>query len=147
MDGIGARELAAADERLFEGLYGIYNRSINESKFPDNWKRGQVNAAFRSGVPSERANYRPLIMLNLNSKVLENLVCDSIDYHTAHAGLKAFSYEVGYPTQVRFRLQCYALAKRCQHFCPTNANNVGYKCWDRLATHVGHCWVMLGIAG
>ena len=40
-----------------------------------------------------------------------------------------------------------ALAKRCQHSCPTNANNVGYKCWDRLATHVGHCWVLLDDVG
>ena len=36
---------------------------------------------------------------------------------------------------------------RISDICPTNANNVGYKCWDRLATHVGHCWVMLGIVG
>ena len=87
MDGIGARELAAAGEKLFEGLYGIYNRSINESKFPDNLKTGQVIAAFKSGAPSERANYRPLTMLNLTSKVLENFICDSIDNHTARAGL------------------------------------------------------------
>ena len=87
MDGIGARELAAAGEKLFEGLYGIYSRSINESKFPENWKTGQVSAAFKSGAPSERANYKPLTMPNLNSKVLEDLICDSIDYHTAHTGL------------------------------------------------------------
>ena len=30
---------------------------------------------------------------------------------------------------------------------PPLANNVGYKCCDRLATYVGHCWVMLGIVG
>ena len=50
MDGIGAREVAAAGEKLSEGLYRIYNRSINESKFPDNWKTGQVIAAFKSGA-------------------------------------------------------------------------------------------------
>ena len=87
MDGIGARELATAGEKLFEGYYGIYNRSINERTFLDNWKTGQVNAAFKNGAPPKRANYRPLTMLNLNSKVLENLTCDSMDYHTAHAGL------------------------------------------------------------
>ena len=54
MDGLGARELAAADEKLFKGLYGTYY--ISESKFPENRKMGQVKAAFKRGVTSERAN-------------------------------------------------------------------------------------------
>ena len=53
MDGISARELTAAGEKLFEGLYGIYSRSISESKFPDKWKTGLVNAAFKRGTSSE----------------------------------------------------------------------------------------------
>jgi len=40
-----------------------------------------------------------------------------------------------------------ALAKPPQHFCPTNANTVGCKFCARLATHIGHCWVMLEIVG
>ena len=86
MDRINAQEFAAAEVKLFEGFYGIYSRSINENTFPDHWKTEQVNALKR-GTSSERANYRPLTVLNLNSKVLENLIYYSIDSHTADTGL------------------------------------------------------------
>ena len=62
---------------LFEGLYSIYIRSILNSIYPDNWKIAKVLAAFKKRVKSDLANYRPLSMLNLNSKVLESIVSDS----------------------------------------------------------------------
>ena len=36
-------------------------------------------------------------------------------------------------------LTSIALADPAQCFCPTDANNIGYKFWAGLATHVGHC--------
>ena len=80
-DGICARELAAAGESLINGLYGIYSKSIATCKFRDNWKVGKVITAYKKGVSSNRENYRPLTMLNLTSKTLENIVCTSIDDH------------------------------------------------------------------
>ena len=86
-DRICARELAAAGEGLMRGLYGIYSKSIETCKFPDNWKLGKVITAFKKGVSSNRENYRPLTMLNLTSKTLENIVCSSIDDHLIDSGV------------------------------------------------------------
>ena len=69
------------------GLYGIYSKSIATCKFPDNWKLGKVITAFKKGVSSNRENYRPLTMLNLTSKTLENIVCTSIDDHLFDSGV------------------------------------------------------------
>ena len=69
------------------GLYGIYSKSIATCKFPDNWKLGKVITAFKKGVSSNRENYRPLTMLNLTSKTLENIVCSSIDDHLFDSGV------------------------------------------------------------
>ena len=66
---------------LFEGLYSIYSRGILNSIYPDDWKIAKVLAAFKKGVNSDMANYRPLSMLNLNSKVLESIVSDTVDEH------------------------------------------------------------------
>ena len=85
-DQIAAHELTAAGEMLFEGLYSIYHRSILNSIYPDNWKIAKVLAAFKKGVKSDMANYRPLSMLNLNSKVLESIVSGTVDKHLSKVG-------------------------------------------------------------
>ena len=80
-DNISSRELAKAGEALSEGLFGIFNNSINDSVHPEIWKIGMVIPAFKKGIKLDRLNYRPLTMLNLNSKILEIVVCDSLDNH------------------------------------------------------------------
>lgn len=73
--------MAEAAESLFEGLFSIFKNSIQRGIFPSNWKIGEVIPVFKKGTKSDCANYRPLTMLNLNSKILESIVCDSLDYH------------------------------------------------------------------
>ena len=80
-DKITSRELAEAAESLFKGLFSIFKNSIQRGIFPSNWKTGEVVPVFKKGIKSDCANYRPLTMLNLNSKILESVVCDSLDHH------------------------------------------------------------------
>ena len=82
-DNISSRELAKAGEALSEGLFGIFKNSIRDSVHPEIWKVGMVIPAFKMGIKSDRTNYRPLTMLSLNSKILESVVCDSLDNHQA----------------------------------------------------------------
>ena len=80
-DNISSRELVEAGEALSEGLFGIFKSSIKDSVHPEIWKVGMVIPAVKKVIKSDRANYRPLTMLNLNSKILESVVCDSLDNH------------------------------------------------------------------
>ena len=73
--------MAEAGESLFEGLFSIFKNIIQRGIFPTNWKTGEVVPVFKKGIKSDCANYRPLTMLNLNSKILESIVCDSLDCH------------------------------------------------------------------
>ena len=75
-------ELAeAAAESLFEGLFSIFKNIIQCAIFPSNRKTGEVVLVFKKGIKSDCANYRPLTIFNLNSKILECVVCDSLDHH------------------------------------------------------------------
>ena len=80
-DKITSREMAEAGDTLFEGLFSICKNSIQRGLHPSNWKIGEVIPVFKKGSKSDCANYRPLTMLNLNSKLLESIVCDSLDKH------------------------------------------------------------------
>ena len=73
--------MAVAAKSLFEGLFRIFKSSIQRGIFPSIWKTGEVVPVHKKGIKSDCANYRPLTMLNLNSNILEDIVCDSLDYH------------------------------------------------------------------
>ena len=38
-------------------------------------------AAFKKGTRTDTSNYRPITLLNLHSKILESIVCDSMHKH------------------------------------------------------------------
>ena len=80
-DKITSRDMAVAAELLFEGLFSIFKNSIQCGIFPNIWKTGEVVPVHKKGIRSDCANYQPLTMLNLNSKILEDIVCDSLDSH------------------------------------------------------------------
>ena len=73
--------MAEAGDTLFEGLFSIFKNSIQRGLHPSNWKIGEVIPVFKKGSKSDCVNYRPLTMLNLNSKILESIVCHSLDKH------------------------------------------------------------------
>ena len=80
-DKITSHDMAVAAESLFEGLFSIFKYSIQCGIFPGIWKTGEVVLVHKKGIKSDCTNYRPLTMLNLNSKMLEDIVCDSLDSH------------------------------------------------------------------
>ena len=55
-DKIMSRDMAAAAESLFEGLFSIFKNSIQRGIFPSNWKIGEVVPVFKKGTKSDRAN-------------------------------------------------------------------------------------------
>jgi len=95
-DKITSHDMAAAAESFFEGLFSIFKNSIQCGIFPSVWKTGEVVLVHKNGIRSDCANYRPLTMLNLNSKILEDIVRDSLD---SHLGIN----DLIYPNQWGFK--------------------------------------------
>ena len=73
-DLIHNRILKASANVLSEPLSILFNRSINESKFPTPWKISHITPIFKKGDTSKCTNYRPISLLSCVGKVLETLV-------------------------------------------------------------------------
>ena len=61
-------------------------------------------AAFKKGTRTDTSNYRPITLLNLNSKILESIVCDSMDKHLKDHSLlheTQWDFKKGQSTETR----------------------------------------------
>ena len=106
-DNITAKELKMLGNTFRTSLYGIYQHSTGESVQPTSWKIGKVMAAFKQGTRMYTSNYRPITLLNLNSKILESIVCDSMDKHVK---------TTVYYTRISGALKMASLQKLCYCF-------------------------------
>eukprot|EP00112_Aurelia_sp_Birch-Aquarium-sp1_P010550 Seg2249.2 transcript_id=Seg2249.2/GoldUCD/mRNA.D3Y31 product=Fibropellin-1 protein_id=Seg2249.2/GoldUCD/D3Y31 len=70
-DNIRAKDLSIAGEFIINGIRGLFNKILHQREFPQNWKCGKLKVAYKSGMPTNRGNYRPLSMLSILSKMLE----------------------------------------------------------------------------
>ena len=59
---------------IIKALLIIFNKSLNEGKFPDNMKISIVKPIYKGKCKSEIVNYRPISLLPVISKVLEKIV-------------------------------------------------------------------------
>ena len=62
-------------------LNHIFNISLSEGKFPDDWKKARVSPIFKSGSRDECDNYRPISILSSISKIFEKIVFDQLSQY------------------------------------------------------------------
>ena len=62
-------------------LNHIFNISLPEGKFPDDWKKARVSPIFKSGSRDECDNYRPISILSPISKIFEKTVFDQLSQY------------------------------------------------------------------
>ena len=76
----------------------LFNRSIQEMVFPDQWKIAHVIALFKKGDKSLASNYRPVSLLSCVSKILEKKIYKQIynHLHIKPEGLKSLYRSPGY---------------------------------------------------
>ena len=55
--------------------------SYEQGKYSSHWKIGKVKVLWKGGNCADCGNYRPLTMLSIPSKVVESVLCDTIDPH------------------------------------------------------------------
>ena len=73
------KELRILQDDVKPGLEIVFDRSIQENKYPDAWKLAKVKTAHKKGERQEITNYRPLSMLYIPGKLLDWQVCEIID--------------------------------------------------------------------
>ena len=117
-DGLSARILSECADELAVPLTKLCVLSLSQGKFPTIWKKAHVAPVYKKGDREDPANYRPVSLLSICSKVLERVVCDQLVAHVA---------PVLSPAQHGF------LAGRS---CETNLTCLVKQLWDAIAA--GH---------
>nr|XP_027223246.1 uncharacterized protein LOC113815354 [Penaeus vannamei] len=78
VDGIALRFLRDSLPAVAYYLTVIINTSLVTGDFPSLWKHGIITPVLKSGDKDEVNNYRPITILPMLSKVLEEIVADQL---------------------------------------------------------------------
>ncbi len=70
--GIDTNFLKRHKETLLQPIAYLINQSLRQSIVPSAWKMALVTPIFKSGERSDMANYRPISILPVVSKIVEN---------------------------------------------------------------------------
>jgi len=80
-DGISAELLKKMINVISFPLSILFNLSMFSGTVPNSWKRGIVIPVYKSGDAKNPANYRPISLTSLVSKLMEGLIKNSIVRH------------------------------------------------------------------
>ena len=71
LDGISARMLKATVGSITPAVTKLFKMLIKSGKLPNEWKLALVTPILKPGNISDPANYRPISLLSIISKLLE----------------------------------------------------------------------------
>ena len=74
IDDISNKILKIAAPAIYNSLTLIFNKSIEQSEFPDDLKIGKILPIFKSGERNDANNYRPISVLSCISRIFERLI-------------------------------------------------------------------------
>ena len=94
LDGIPSRFIKDSAGIVTVPIAHIINLSIITGVVPDNLKSAHVAPLFKKNDNTETANYRPVSVLNIVSKVLERVVYDQFESYLLQNKL-IFEYQSG----------------------------------------------------
>ena len=87
LDGYPAKILKSAAPIIAKYITQIYNLSIQSGIFPDEWKTAKVIPLHKCKSLTDKANFRPISLLSIISKILERHVFDSTYAFLTHHNL------------------------------------------------------------
>ena len=88
-DGISSTIISLSGPGIINGLVSVFQSSFNTRTVPHTWKRAKVTPVFKKGTRTDIANYRPISLLSIPSKLLEHQVCFIIDEFLNESSLKS----------------------------------------------------------
>ena len=62
-------------------LQDLFQRSLESSEVPDDWKEANVAPVFKKGEKYRAANYRPISLTSIVCKLLEHIVASNMMTH------------------------------------------------------------------
>ena len=106
-DVVPGRFLKEVASEIAPFLAHLYTRSLEDGDVPSAWKQSWVTPIFKKGLRADPANYRPVSLTCIPSKLMEHVVCKHIRNHLDR-------YKVLSPFQHGFR---------AKHSCETQLRN------------------------
>ena len=94
-DVISHKMLKICPEKIAIPLQIIFNKSLQQCKYPSKWKIGNVIAIFKKGSPSLPSNYRPISLISCLGKVMERVVFKHV-YNYLHDNNLIYGYQSGF---------------------------------------------------
>ena len=92
-DGISARMLKFTATSITPSVTKLFNQTITQARIPTQWKKSVIVPVPKSSDASTPANYRPISLLPLLSKLLERHIYELILHHLQSNGvLSAFQW-------------------------------------------------------
>ena len=73
--------IKAASDSIVPSLYYLFNKILSSSIYPESWTLGQIIPIFKSGVPTDPANYRGITTSNCIGKLFANIINKRITEH------------------------------------------------------------------
>ncbi|CAH8491322.1 unnamed protein product [Dicrocoelium dendriticum] len=77
-DNIRPKALQAVASDLAEPLAVFYQRCLEEHRIPPVWKQGVITPIHKGGSRTDPANYRPITLLPVLSKVMKPIITDAL---------------------------------------------------------------------
>ena len=78
LDMISARLIRECADLICTPICNIFNQSISQGIFPDDWKCARVTPLFKAGDRNDVNNYRPISVISVVAKVFERIVYDQL---------------------------------------------------------------------
>jgi hypothetical protein len=86
--------LKISPEEIAKPLLIIFNKSLQQSKYPSNWKSAHFIAIFKKGDTSLPSNYRPISLISCVCKLMERKVYKHVYNHLVNNNL-IYKYQSG----------------------------------------------------
>ena len=80
-DNLSPRVLKELSLQIAEPLTILFQRSLSDGVVPSDWRRANVVPIFKKGQKYSCANYRPISLTCIISKVMEHIICSNIMAH------------------------------------------------------------------
>ena len=80
-DGVETKLLKECAEEMAPILSDIFRKSMEEGEVPSMWREAHIIPIHKKGSKAIMANFRPVALTSVISKIFEKIICSAISSH------------------------------------------------------------------